>query len=120
MMSATYESEQTELKSAVKKLHEEIQVQEQQIQNLEVFIKRVEVHHPQGTNALRPQRVNFDGTGMISVMPVCFHQLIHREEAHKVIHFTVLRAMPFHSDIISESHFTTACQPTPYLAKQSY
>lgn len=41
MMSATYESEQTELKAEVKKLQEEIQVQEQQIQNLEVFIQRV-------------------------------------------------------------------------------
>ena len=41
MMSATYENEQTELKAEVKKLQEEIQVQEQKIQNLEVFIKRV-------------------------------------------------------------------------------
>jgi len=59
MMSATYESEQTELKAEVKKLQEEIQVQEQQIQNLEVFIQRVkreEIYHPHGTHALRPQR----------------------------------------------------------------
>lgn len=41
MMSATYENEQTELKAEVKKLQEDIQVQEQKIQNLEVFIKRV-------------------------------------------------------------------------------
>ena len=41
MMSATYESEQTELKAEVKNLQEEIRVQEQQIQNLEVFIQRV-------------------------------------------------------------------------------
>ena len=41
MMSSTYENEQTELKAEVKKLQEDIQVQEQKIQNLEVFIKRV-------------------------------------------------------------------------------
>ena len=41
MMSATYENEQTELKAEVKKLQEEIKVQEQKIQNLEVFIQRV-------------------------------------------------------------------------------
>lgn len=41
MMNATYESEQTELKTEVKNLQEEIQVQKQQIQNLEVFIQRV-------------------------------------------------------------------------------
>ena len=41
MMSTTYENEQTELKAEVKKLQEDIQVQEQKIQNLEVFIKRV-------------------------------------------------------------------------------
>ena len=41
MMSATYENEQTELKTEVNKLQEEIKVQEQKIQNLEVFIQRV-------------------------------------------------------------------------------
>lgn len=55
MMSATYENEQTELKAEVKKLQEEIKVQEQKIQNLEVFIQRVKKYHPQGTHALRPQ-----------------------------------------------------------------
>ena len=57
MMSATYENEQTELKAEVKKLQEEIKVQEQKIQNLKVFIQRVKrSNHPQGTHALRPQR----------------------------------------------------------------
>ena len=57
MMSATYENEQTELKAEVKKLQEEIKVQEQKIQNLEVFIQKgEEVQHPQGTHTLRPQR----------------------------------------------------------------
>ena len=55
MMSATYENEQTELKAEGKKLQEEIKVQEQKIQNLEVFIQRVKKYHPQGTHALRPQ-----------------------------------------------------------------
>lgn len=39
--SVAYENEQTELKAEVKKLQEEIIVQEQKIQNLEVFIQRV-------------------------------------------------------------------------------
>ncbi len=41
MMSRSYEDEQTELKAEAKKLQEEIQVQEQQIENLEKFIQRV-------------------------------------------------------------------------------
>ncbi|WP_343252302.1 recombinase family protein [Ligaoa zhengdingensis] len=41
MMSATYENEQTELKTEVKKLQGEIKVQEQKMQNLGVFIQRV-------------------------------------------------------------------------------
>ncbi len=41
MMSATYENEQTELKTEVNKLQEEIKAQEQKIQNFKVFIRRV-------------------------------------------------------------------------------
>ncbi len=44
MMSKTYEDEQAELKAEVKKLQADIEVQEQQIENLEKFIQRVQSH----------------------------------------------------------------------------
>lgn len=43
-MSAAHENEQTELKAEIGKLQEKIKVQEQKMQDLEVFIQRVKKH----------------------------------------------------------------------------
>ena len=52
MMSKTYEDEQAQLKAEVQTLQQEIEVQERQINDLEVFIQRV--HKYAGLQELTP------------------------------------------------------------------
>ena len=115
-----YENEQTELKAEVKALQAEIQIQEQKIQNLEVFIKRVKkyttlteltpyalrelvkgiyVEAPDKSSGKRKQKahIEYDLVGFIPVDDL----MKSRKGMTEIIpfpqkcYFTVLRALPF-------------------------